>query len=98
MNPSPWRDPRTGKRRGSSRYEQRERLRILNHYRWTCQLCHLPINPRLRSPHPMSATVHHLIPAPGYSLNHCVAAHRECNFKAGSPGKIDPEPRGQTLW
>ena len=96
--PSPWTDKRTGKRRGSTRHEKAQRLLIFRHYAWTCQLCHLPIDPRLRSPHPMSATVHHLTSMPGYSLHHCVPAHRACNQKAGQPWASDPEPQGQKLW
>ena len=103
MNRSPWYNPYARrsdglKRRGSTRYEKEQRLLIFRHYAWTCQLCHQPINPRLPRGHSMVGEIHHLTPTPGYSLTHCVPAHRECNRKAGQPWAKDPQPRGQKLW
>lgn len=53
-----------------------------------CALCGLPIDPELKSPHPFSFTVDHIIPL---SMGGAVAdptnmraAHRICNSKRGT--------------
>jgi 5-methylcytosine-specific restriction endonuclease McrA len=97
MSGSPWARG-DGTFRGSTTWEKRQRLLILRHYRYVCQLCHLPIAMGLPANHPRAAQIHHLVPIPGYSLAHCVPAHRECNLKAGSPGRSDPEPLTITRW
>jgi hypothetical protein len=98
VNVSPWRDKRTGRRRGSSRWEQAQRLKVFRVHGYTCFFCKLPINPRLVWPHDGSPTVHHLIPQPGYHPDYCRPAHKSCNMAGGSPGIHDPAPRGQRLW
>jgi 5-methylcytosine-specific restriction endonuclease McrA len=97
---STWRDPRTGRRAGNTRRTRTTRTQVLDRDRYICQLCHLPINPMLVWPHPRSAVVHHTIDAGfrAYNPKYLVAAHKECNEKAGSPGKQDPQPRGMKLW
>lgn len=49
-----------------------------------CGLCHLEIDPRYKSPHPLSATVDHIIPVAkgGHpsDLANLQAAHRCCNL------------------
>jgi hypothetical protein len=98
-SPSPWIDKRTGKRRGSTRWEKAQRLKILNHYKWVCQLCHTAINPRLPKGHPRSAEIHHLTPIAGYRLDGtCVPRHRACNSRTDRPWLDDPPVRGMTIW
>jgi 5-methylcytosine-specific restriction endonuclease McrA len=98
MSDSPWRDARTGRRRGSTRAEQKLRLQVFWRDKAQCQLCHRPVDMRLRWPHPLSATVHHLVPFKTHDLRHLVLAHKSCNEKAGSPGLLDPAPKPITRW
>jgi 5-methylcytosine-specific restriction endonuclease McrA len=53
-----------------------------------CAICGLPIDPELKSPHPLSFSVDHVTPvsmggvvAEGWNLR---AAHRICNMKRGT--------------
>jgi len=52
-----------------------------------CKLCKRPVNPRLRVPHPMAATVDHIIPViHGGTHDHSNTqlAHFRCNCRKGS--------------
>ena len=81
--------------KGSSRRWRAIRSQVLARDGWVCQLCKQPIDPALRTPHPMSAEVHHTIgKEQGDSLRYLVAAHRDCNLKARTP----PQPRKVTRW
>ncbi|QRP47994.1 HNH endonuclease [Amycolatopsis sp. FDAARGOS 1241] len=86
--------------RGSTRRWRKLRLAVLTRDHWTCQLCHKPIDPAIRHPHPMSAHVHHLDgKAYGDDPDRCVASHRQCNLDAGDPtAAADPAPRPMTRW
>ena len=68
------------------------RLEIAERDGWTCQLCHRKINPDLRTPHPMSLEIDHIIPlrpedgsegGPDTREN-VQAAHRRCNYDKGN--------------
>jgi 5-methylcytosine-specific restriction endonuclease McrA len=87
---TPWRDPRTGKRLGSTAYWRRLRLRIFLRDRWICGLCREPINPRLRYPHPRSGQIHHLVSVATLDARNLVAAHKECNFRAARRESLTP--------
>ena len=53
---------------------------------WTCQLCRLPVDPRLAWPHPMSASVDHIVPLSqggDHSLANVQCAHLRCNIIKG---------------
>jgi 5-methylcytosine-specific restriction endonuclease McrA len=53
---------------------------------WTCQLCLDPIDPALRVPDPMAATLDHVVPlAQGgsHSMQNLQAAHFMCNYMKG---------------
>lgn len=82
--------------RGSSRRWRGIRARVLARDGWVCQLCRRPIDPALKTPHPMSAEVHHTLgkDATGDSMRYLVAAHRDCNLKARTP----PQPRPHSKW
>lgn len=59
---------------------------------WICWLCRKPINPRLRSPHPMAATVEHLVPlckGGTHTWDNTAPAHAECNFSKGDQMWLD---------
>lgn len=53
-----------------------------------CWICGLPIDPDLRSPHPLSFTVDHVAPVsmggPIAERRNALAAHRICNNKRGT--------------
>jgi 5-methylcytosine-specific restriction endonuclease McrA len=75
------------------------RLFVLNRDKWVCQLCGKPIDPKLRPPHPGSASVHHTRGKRyGDDPEQLVAAHRKCNQDAGEPGASDPQPISATRW
>lgn len=65
------------------------RKRIFERDRWRCHLCGNKINEKLKSPHPQSATIDHLIPlAVGgtHEPANVAAAHRFCNMSKGDRG------------
>ena len=83
-------------------WRKKLRPQILARDQWTCHLCSGPIDPNLKSPHPMSATVDHTRGAETrYDARFLKAAHRICNMKQGDPARItyaDPLPTGGTRW
>ena len=85
---------------GSTRAWRRLRLAVLNRDGWICGLCHHGIDPRLKPPHPRSAAVHHTVgrAVSGDDPRYLMAAHKECNEKAGEPTKRDPRPVSTTRW
>lgn len=59
-------------------------IEIYERDNWTCQLCGKRVNRKLISPHPMSATIDHIIPlAKGgtHEPKNAQLAHRICNCK-----------------
>lgn len=77
---------RSAIRRGGRPYRRMaERLRREGR---VCHICGLPIDPELRSPHPLSFTVDHIVPlALGGARddpNNAAPAHRICNMKRGT--------------
>lgn len=49
---------------------------------WTCHLCGLSINPRLRRPHPGAASLDHIVPLSlggPHTLDNVAASHAWCN-------------------
>ncbi|WP_435070441.1 hypothetical protein [Amycolatopsis thermoflava] len=85
---------------GSTRRWRRLRLEIADRDRWVCGLCHQPIDPTLRKPHPRALQVHHTRGKRfGDDPRFLQAAHAECNQKAGDPSaKPDPAPQPRTRW
>lgn len=66
----------------------RKRVRPLIYQRdnGICAICGKPIDLNIRSPHPMSYSVHHARgAATGYDLRYLRATHRGCNLKQGDP-------------
>lgn len=57
--------------------------------RWKCGICLKKINPRFRSPHPMSPSIDHVIPVSEggpHTRANCRAAHRGCNSRRSNRG------------
>lgn len=53
---------------------------------WICWLCREPINPKFRKPHPMAATVDHILPLSKggtHTWDNVAPAHASCNFLKG---------------
>ncbi|WP_309054528.1 HNH endonuclease signature motif containing protein [Streptomyces sp.] len=51
---------------------------------WTCGLCRLPVDPGLAWPHPMSASVDHILPLSQggtHALTNVQCAHLSCNSR-----------------
>ncbi|CAN5497261.1 hypothetical protein BH24ACT5_BH24ACT5_21300 [soil metagenome] len=53
---------------------------------WRCHLCHKRIDPRSRYPHPLSASLDHVIPvsvlgSPGHVRSNVAASHLTCNLR-----------------
>lgn len=65
------------------------RKQIFDRDRWVCQLCRKSIDPADRVPHPLAATLDHIIPlASGgtHEPSNCQAAHFICNSRKGARG------------
>jgi hypothetical protein len=95
---TPWRDKATGKRLGSPAGWRKLRLSVADRDKWICRLCRKRIDPRLRSPDPMSLSVHHTINAATLDPRFLVATHRKCNMDFGSPDRHNLQPKIMTNW
>lgn len=65
------------------------RVKIFERDRWICQLCFKRIPRRLKSPHPRSAALDHIIPLAaggGHVPENVHASHRSCNSSKGARG------------
>lgn len=84
---------RSASRRGGRPY--RRAVAKLKREERVCHICGLPIDPDLKSPHPMSFSADHLVPLAmgGHLLGPMRAAHRLCNMKRGT-GRGSPASTG----
>lgn len=65
------------------------RTQVGNRDGWVCWRCNQPIDPHLRYPHPLSATLEHKLnlcdhPEAAYDPAHCTVSHQRCNASAGA--------------
>ncbi|CAB4136887.1 HNHc domain containing protein [uncultured Caudovirales phage] len=63
---------------------------------WVCQLCGRKVDPSLVYPHPMSASLDHVVPlslvgGPGHVLSNVQLAHLRCNVRKGAKPIRDGE-------
>lgn len=68
------------------RVQQWTRRKVLNRDSWHCYLCNRPISKRYKWPHPLSASVDHVIPWSVSKNDHpdnLRAAHWRCNVEKG---------------
>lgn len=83
-------------RNNGGRVERFDRLEIFERDGWRCQMCDKRVDRRLRHPHPMSASLDHIVPiAAGgeHSRRNVRLAHLRCNLS-----KCDrPHPSDQLL-
>ena len=71
--------------------ESINRLSVYDRDGWICRLCSEPIDSTLRLPHPMAATLDHVIPVASGGLHtyeNVQAAHALCNFEKGDKCRI----------
>ena len=74
---------------GSVKMPKVRRIQICERDRWKCQLCYKPVSPRLKYPHPLSASLDHIIPVAHGGTHQPInvqLAHFECNWKRGAIG------------
>jgi 5-methylcytosine-specific restriction endonuclease McrA len=66
--------------------DQIDHLELFNLHNWICNICTEAIDPALRFPHIMAATVEHVIPlcqGGTHTWDNVRPAHAGCNFKKG---------------
>ena len=64
-----------------------DRMDLFDHYNWVCHLCHEAIDPHLRHPDPMSATIDHVVPLDQggrHRWENVKPAHKCCNEQKGA--------------
>lgn len=80
---------------------------VLRLYGNVCHLCGRAIDMSIKSPHPQSFSVDHILGRrTGYDVRFLRPAHRGCNMAQGDPTRrerdtsasADPAPRGVTRW
>lgn len=80
----------TAKRRSalaSVEVESISRLKVYERDEWICGLCGLPVDPRLRHPDPMSASLDHILPISlggSHTWGNVQLAHLHCNCSKGN--------------
>lgn len=86
--------------RGGHFVSRAERFAIYDRDGWICQLCSDPVDPDLKSPHRLSATLDHIEPVsyaliPDHSPGNLRLAHRTCNSSRGNRegGRNDPKSK-----
>lgn len=60
-----------------------EHLTLFNLHGWICVICKDPIDPKLRQPNPLAATVEHVVPlclGGTHTWDNVGPAHASCNF------------------
>jgi 5-methylcytosine-specific restriction endonuclease McrA len=61
-----------------------------------CWLCHRPVDPELKHPHPWSATIDEVVPVSKggspYSRDNVRLAHRVCNIRRGNGTRTRQRP------
>lgn len=66
-----------------------DRVAVFERDEWTCGICHTPIDPSLRHPDIMAATLDHIHPISlggSHTWDNVQAAHAKCNFdKSNKP-------------
>jgi 5-methylcytosine-specific restriction endonuclease McrA len=89
----------------SNHWRRKVRPQVYALHGYVCHLCGLAIDPSIKSPHPQSPSVDHVIgAATGNDLRYLRPAHRICNLRKGDPNRtpkvkaLDPQPKVMTQW
>ena len=75
--------PRDRKRRFPPIHGRRRR-ELFERDAWSCGICHAPIDPTLRWPHPGSPSIDHVDPLGAHDPSNWQAAHLACNTAKGT--------------
>lgn len=76
-------------RKHGVRYEPIDVTTVYTRDRWRCGICRRQVNPKLTYPHPMSASLDHLLPLAlggDHVYANVQAAHLQCNMDKGTAG------------
>lgn len=71
-------------RRHGVEYETVNKTTVFNRDNWTCGICSQPVDNILKFPHPMSASIDHIIPMSrggGHTYTNTQCSHLICNVK-----------------
>lgn len=74
------------------RYERVDRTKVYERDGWKCGICQRKVNRRLKAPHPMSASLDHIVPMSlggDHLYVNCQLAHHRCNSLKSSSGSGD---------
>lgn len=79
------------------------RAKVLERDGFRCGLCGRGIDPKLPHPHPMSASLDHVIPVSrggGHTVKNLQAAHLKCNMQKGNgqPRSKSPSEADWDAW
>jgi hypothetical protein len=70
-------------------YEPVDRRKVFARDRWRCGICHKPVDKSLKWPHPMSATLDHIVPMSmggGHTYANTQCSHATCNIRKSNGG------------
>lgn len=76
-------------RRFGVEYEPVNKWAVFERDGWRCGICRCKVNKKLRHPHPMSASLDHVIPMSlggGHTYLNTQLAHLQCNVDKGAGG------------
>lgn len=82
-------DARRRARKLEAKIEVFTREEIFERDGWTCGVCRRPVDKALRWPHPMSASLDHIVPISqhgDHTRANCRLAHLRCNLSRGDRG------------
>jgi 5-methylcytosine-specific restriction endonuclease McrA len=68
-------------------HERVVKLKVYERDGWQCGLCPEPVDPTLAYPHPMSASLDHVVPISrggGHTYANTQCSHLECNVRKGA--------------
>lgn len=77
-------------RRAGVEYEPVHKALVFERDRWRCGLCRTKVDPELRYPHPMSASLDHILPMAlggGHTYANVHLTHLRCNLDKGVDGR-----------
>lgn len=70
-------------------YQLVSRRKVFERDHWRCYICAMRVDKRLRWPHPMSASLDHVVPMSrggGHTYANCACTHLYCNQKKNVGG------------
>lgn len=77
--------------KGGGRFYRVTRPQVYERDSWMCGLCNRTVDPQLTWPHPLSASIDHIVPVArggDHSLENLQTAHLVCNLRKGTSGAL----------